>query len=197
MEVARIFLADGNYKWNSGMFIFSVKTIWKEMRRQNLSLFTFAETIAKRWNMEGFSAVRQEEFKKLPKISFDYAIMEHAQEVLVSDANFDWDDIGNWTAISNHYEHDDANNVIHANAELLDCHDCIVFSHDKEKLITGIDLHGLVVVQTPDATLVAQALPPDRNDNSSSCFGWQPTEHRFYPPGRSPPLQPDRFPHWN
>ena len=157
MEVARIFLADGNYKWNSGMFIFSVKTIWKEMRRQNLSLFTFAETIAKRWNMEGFSAVQQEEFKKLPKISFDYAIMEHAQEVLVSDANFDWDDIGNWTAISNHYEHDDANNVIHANAELLDCHDCIVFSHDKEKLITGIDLHGLVVVQTPDATLVAPA----------------------------------------
>ena len=65
--------------------------------------------------------------------------------------------IGNWTAISNHYEHDDANNVIHANAELLDCHDCIVFSHDKEKLITGIDLHGLVVVQTPDATLVAPA----------------------------------------
>lgn len=95
--------------------------------------------------------------QKLPKISFDYAIMEHAQEVLVSDANFDWDDIGNWTAISNHYEHDDANNVIHANAELLDCHDCIVFSHDKEKLITGIDLHGLVVVQTPDATLVAPA----------------------------------------
>ena len=80
------------------MFIFSVKTIWKEMRRQNLSLFTFAETIAKRWNMEGFSAVRQEEFKKLPKISFDYAIMEHAQEVLVSDANFDWDRF--WRRIS-------------------------------------------------------------------------------------------------
>ncbi len=157
MEVARIFLADGNYKWNSGMFIFSVKTIWKEMRRQNLSLFTFAETIAKRWNTEGFSTERQEEFKKLPKISFDYAIMEHAQEVLVSDANFDWDDIGNWSAMRNHYEHDDANNVIYANAELLNCHDCIVFSHDKEKLIAGIDLNGLVVVQTPDATLVAPA----------------------------------------
>ncbi len=157
MEQARIFLAGGNYKWNSGMFIFSVKTIWEEMRRQNPSLFTFAETIAKYWNMEGFSAERQEEFKKLPKISFDYAIMEHAQKVLVSDANFDWDDIGNWNAMRNHYEHDDANNVIHANAELLNCRDCIVFSHDKEKLIAGIDLNGLVVVQSPDATLVVPA----------------------------------------
>lgn len=104
-----------------------------------------------------FSAERQEEFKKLPKISFDYAIMEHAQKVLVSDANFDWDDIGNWNAMRNHYEHDDANNVIHANAELLNCRDCIVFSHDKEKLIAGIDLNGLVVVQSLDATLVAPA----------------------------------------
>ena len=71
------------------------------------------------------------------------------------EAGFDWDDIGNWTSLRNHYEADGDNNVVHASAELLDCKDCIVFSGDADRLIAGIDLRETVIIQTPDVTLVA------------------------------------------
>ena len=48
----------------------------------------------------------RERFSKLPKISFDYAIMEKADRVLVVEASFDWDDVGSWTAVANYFNHD-------------------------------------------------------------------------------------------
>ena len=137
------------------MFVFSVKTILEEMRIQAPDLHSFAEDAALHWQTEKFSAKRQEDFGRLRKISFDYAIMEHASGILVLEAGFDWDDIGNWTSLRNHYEADGDNNVVHASAELLDCKDCIVFSGDADRLIAGIDLRETVIIQTPDVTLVA------------------------------------------
>lgn len=155
VEEAERLLAQGNYKWNSGMFVFSVKTILEEMRIQAPDLHSFAEDAALHWQTEKFSAKRQEDFGRLRRISFDYAIMEHASGILVLEAGFDWDDIGNWTSLRNHYEADGDNNVVHASAELLDCKDCIVFSGDADRLIAGIDLRETVIIQTPDVTLVA------------------------------------------
>ena len=157
VDTAAGFLAAGNYKWNSGMFLFSLSTVFTEMRRQAPDLEAFAEKTALSWEKEHFSHRLREEFKLLPKISFDYAIMEHADRILVFEATFDWDDIGNWTAMRNHYPADESNNMIQGNAELLNCRDCIVYSRDAEKLIACIDLHDIVVVQTPDATLVVPA----------------------------------------
>ncbi len=155
VKEAERLLAQGNYKWNSGMFVFSVKTILEEMRIQAPDLHSFAEDAALHWQTEKFSAKRQEDFGRLRRISFDYAIMEHASGILVLEAGFDWDDIGNWTSLRNHYEADGDNNVVHASAELLDCKDCIVFSGDADRLIAGIDLRETVIIQTPDVTLVA------------------------------------------
>lgn len=157
VKEAERLLAQGNYKWNSGMFVFSVKTILEEMRIQTPDLHAFAEDAARHWQTERFSAKRQEDFGRLHRISFDYAIMEHASGILVLEAGFDWDDIGNWTSLRNHYKADSDNNVIHASAELLDCKDCIVFSEDADRLIAGIDLRETVIIQTPDVTLVAPA----------------------------------------
>ncbi len=156
-EEAERLLAEGNYKWNSGMFVFSVRTILEEMRIQAPDLSAFAEDAAQHWQTEKFSAERMEKFSALRKISFDYAIMEHASGILMLEAGFDWDDIGNWTTLRNHYGTDGDNNVIHASAELLDCKDCIIFSEDTDRLIAGIDLREMVVIQTPDVTLVAPA----------------------------------------
>ena len=156
-ETAKRLLAQGNYKWNSGMFVFSVKTILEEMRTQIPELHRFAENVAHVWMTEKFSPECRETFASLPKISLDYAIMEHASGILALEAEFDWDDIGNWTSLRNHFGVDADNNVVHASAELLDCRDCIVFSEDRNRLIAGIDLRDTVIIQTPDVTLVAPA----------------------------------------
>ena len=155
VETAEQMLAQGNYKWNSGMFIFSVKTILDEMRVQTPELYAFAENVAEVWDKEKFSPACRETFANLPKISFDYAIMEHASGILVLEAAFDWDDIGNWASLRNHFEADSDHNVIQASAELLNCRDCIVFSRDADRLIAGIDLCETAIIQTPDVTLVA------------------------------------------
>lgn len=154
-EKAQQMLAQGNCKWNSGMFVFSVKTILEEMHLQTPELCRFAEDTARVWTAETFSPECRQAFAELPKISFDYAIMEHASGTLMLEAEFGWDDIGNWTSLRNHFSADADNNVIHASAELLDCRDCIVFSEDENRLIAGIDLREMVVIQTPDVTLVA------------------------------------------
>ena len=155
-------LAQGNYKWNSGMFIFSVKTILDEMRVQTPELYAFAENVAEVWDKEKFSPACRETFAELPKISLDYAIMEHATGILMLEAAFGWDDIGNWTSLRNHFGVDADNNVVHASAELLDCRDCIVFSEDTDRLIAGIDLCETVIIQTPDVTLVAPAASTEK-----------------------------------
>ena len=83
--------------------------------------------------------------------------MEHASDIMMLEASFDWDDIGNWPALKNHFQLDENNNVQNASSCLLDCKDCIVFTDDSTQLLAGIDLNGLMLIKTKDALLVAPA----------------------------------------
>ena len=154
-NTAEEFLRAGNFLWNSGMFAWRVSTILAEMKKNAPPLGILAERIASAWGLPGFSDVLCREYEKAPKISIDYAVMEKAAKIIVLPASFDWDDIGNWTALRNHIEPDEKNNIIHGNAELLDCRDCIVYA-EGEHLVSGIGLDHLVVIETGDATLICK-----------------------------------------
>ena len=156
-EFAKKLLAQGNYKWNSGMFIFPLQRLRQEFAKQAPDLLALSDTIAKAWGSSHFSDLLAEEFGKIRKISIDYAIMEHASGVLVQEASFDWDDIGNWPALKNHFELDDNHNVKNESSYLLDCRNCIVFTDDSSQLLAGIDLEDLMLIKTRDALLVAPA----------------------------------------
>ncbi len=154
-KTAKEFLQSGNFLWNSGMFAWSVSTILSEMKNRAPELAHLLEHIASAWGQPGFSDVLCREYDNAPKISIDYAVMEKAAEIFVIPASFDWDDIGNWTALRNHIEPRGENNIIQGNAELLGCRDCIVHT-EGEHLISGIDLEHLVIIQTGDATLICK-----------------------------------------
>ncbi|OQA83947.1 MAG: Alginate biosynthesis protein AlgA [Lentisphaerae bacterium ADurb.Bin242] len=146
-------LASGNYKWNSGMFVWKVGTVLDILRRHAPDLADLSSALEKAWLDGTFRDVLSAEYETCRKISIDYAVMEKADNIVVLEASFDWDDIGNWTALSHHFQPDKAGNVVVGKFESLNSHDCIIFSGAPDHLLCAIDMNDAVIVHTPDVTL--------------------------------------------
>jgi mannose-1-phosphate guanylyltransferase len=80
--------------------------------------------------------------------------MEKADNVVVANGDFPWDDVGDWPAIERHNPKDATGNVARAEFVSLDAGNCVVVSSDKEHVVTAVGVRDLVIVHTPDATLV-------------------------------------------
>jgi len=94
-----------------------------------------------------------EKFSKLPRTSFDYAVMEHADRVLVLEAEFDWDDVGGWPAVARYFPRDSRGNVANCGLTVLEAGDNIVFD-DAGNNVALLGVNNLIVVRTRDAVLV-------------------------------------------
>ena len=149
-DLAEVFLKQGNFRWNAGMFVWSLMTVLAEFNRQAPELADFISQASK---PGGFEATLRTHFPRLPKISFDYAIMEKADRVLVVEAGFDWDDVGGWQAMAEYFEKDADGNATKSDVTLVDSTHNIVFAHDGTK-IALLGVHNLIVVRTADAVLV-------------------------------------------
>jgi mannose-1-phosphate guanylyltransferase len=150
LDLAESFLRKENFRWNAGMFVWSVPTVLREFNRHAPELADFISQLRAPKN---FERALRERFSKLPRISFDYAIMEKADRVLVVEASFDWDDIGSWRAVSNYFEKDKQGNAANCAVIVLDSSNNIVFEEDGTT-IALLGVHDLIVVQTKDALLV-------------------------------------------
>lgn len=150
-DLARVkeFLASGDYRWNAGMFVWSAQAIWKAFEKLQPAM---AESCARLASSKLKNFVR--EYERLEKISVDYAIMEKADNVVVANGDFPWDDVGDWPAIERHNPKDAAGNVARAEFVPLDASNCVIVSGDKEHVVTAVGVRDLVIVHTPDATLV-------------------------------------------
>jgi len=149
-DLAESFLRRGNFRWNAGMFVWSVPTILREFNRHAPELSDFISQLRAVGN---FDKALCERFSKLPRISFDYAIMEKADRVLVVEAGFDWDDIGSWRAVANYFEKDKRGNAANRAITAIDSSNNIVFE-ENGTTIALLGVHDLIVVRTPDALLV-------------------------------------------
>ena len=89
----------------------------------------------------------------MKRISIDYAIMERADNVVVANGDFDWDDVGDWPAVGSHFAKDANGNVARGEFVGLNASNCVVVSTDKH-LVAAVGANDLVIVHTPDATLV-------------------------------------------
>ena len=145
-ETAKRFFESGEYRWNAGMFVWHVRTIREAFEKHQPALWA---GIGKITNARSLRRI----YPTLEKISVDYAIMEKADNVMVADGKFDWDDVGDWQAIGRHYEKDDGGNVARGAFVGLDASDCIVVG-DPKHLVAAVGVRDLVIVHTADATLV-------------------------------------------
>ncbi len=149
-ELAETFVRKGNFRWNAGMFVWAVPSVLSEFNRHTPELAHFIAQLS----VSGkFAEVLQTKFAELPKISFDYAIMEKADRVLVVEAEFDWDDVGSWQAVASYFQNDSHGNAANCDLTALDSTDNIVFDQDGTR-IALLGVHNLIVVRTGDALLV-------------------------------------------
>ena len=155
-ETAEKFLVEGCYKWNSGMFVWSVATITDAFKKHAPGLAKGFEILKKAAVNNELDSKLKIQYELFEKISIDYAIMEKVDNVVVAECEFDWDDVGSWTAIRNQIQPTENNNVVRGMHIGLDTRDCIIVS-DTHHLISTIDVDDLIIVHTEDATLVCKS----------------------------------------
>ena len=158
IDLAESFLRKGNFRWNAGMFVWAVPTVLTEFNRHAPELADFISQIR---SGKDFEKNLRERFPKLPRISFDYAIMEKADRVLVVEASFDWDDVGSWQAVSRYFKKDDHGNAANSALTTIDASDNIIFN-DGETSIALLGVHNLIVVRTADALLICHRHQAER-----------------------------------
>lgn len=150
VELAETFIRKGNFRWNAGMFVWTVPTILTEFNRHAPELARFISACSARGE---FEKAMREKFAKLPKISFDYAVMEKAEHVLVVEAQFDWDDVGSWQAVARYFAKDANGNAANCEVTALEASENIVFDEAGGN-IALLGVNNLIVVRTKDAVLV-------------------------------------------
>lgn len=152
LERATEYLATGRYLWNSGMFIWSVKAIEAALVQHRPVLGKLVDVFATAQKQGRLLDALASIYPGLEKISIDYAIMEKADNILVAEGTFSWDDVGSWTALENHFPKDAANNVVVGESATWEASNNIVFSRDRVTALVGV--RDLVVVQADGVTLV-------------------------------------------
>jgi len=153
-DVARQYVEAGNFLWNSGIFVWKASTIWTALERFEPDMFQHLVSIVESIGSPQFSDVFHREFAAIEGRSIDYAVMERADEVVVVETPFSWDDVGSWQAIARLGGTDDAGNTILGKHLGIDTSGTIVRG-DQDHLIVTLGVKDCIIVRTPDATLVA------------------------------------------
>lgn len=153
LETAKEFLETGRFLWNSGMFVFCLADLLRELEQTQpeaaVTVRESADALAA-GDLRSASAA----FERLPNISFDYAVMERASKVFVVPADFPWDDVGSWDSIHRNFEADENGNVAQGRTVVLDAKRCVVVNDNGDAIVGVLGVDDLVVVNTTDAVLV-------------------------------------------
>lgn len=157
LETAQSYLENGGYLWNSGMFLFSAKTVLAEFEAYSANILN--DVIASM--AATFGQPEADAYAAIEKQPFDKAIMEKSSRVAVVPCNPEWSDIGSWESLWDIRDKDHNDNVIEGRAACFNAKGCLVQGNDS-KLIAIAGLDNIVVVETEDAILIT-----NKSDNDS------------------------------
>lgn len=140
-ETAEHYLAEGNFFWNAGIFLWSAASITKALKQYLPTVATIFESGIDTYFTEAEQAFIDEEFPKCENISIDYGIMEHAKNIYVLPADFGWSDLGTWGSLWEKRTRDEkGNSVVGSSVQLYDCQNNIVTVPDGRKVVLqGLD----------------------------------------------------------
>ena len=142
---AEAYLANGSYYWNSGMLVFTIGCFMDELRVYQPDIYALTESLLD---------TMTENFAEMPNISIDYAMVEKSKQVVMSPLTTEWSDIGSWDAIYNVMDKDADGNAVKGDCIPIDCSNTLILGHSR--LIAGIGLEDLLVVETDDVIVVAK-----------------------------------------
>ncbi len=152
-DLARQYVEAGTYYWNAGIFVWKARTILEALQRLEPAMAAHLATIARSFGTDSFPATFEREFTAIAGKSIDYAVMEHYEHVAVIEAPFEWDDLGSWRALARLHGTDADGNTRIGRSLVVRTTNSIIRS-TPDHLIAAIGVDNLIVVHTPDATLV-------------------------------------------
>lgn len=152
LEKAREYLAEGDYVWNSGMFVWKASVILERFRTLLPDIYAELMLIGDKIGTSEEKEVVERIYPDLRSVSIDVGIMEKTQDILVVPGEFGWNDVGSWDMLGVLHPQDAASNVVVGNVINIDTKNTVLYSSGK--LIAAVDVDNLIVVETPDAILV-------------------------------------------
>lgn len=152
LEVAKEYLASEEYLWNSGMFIWKVSSIIKNIEKFMPETYAGLKRIQDEIGTDIEDHVLEKEFSSFQSQSIDYGIMEKAEDIYTLPGTFGWDDVGSWLAVERIKTSNEFGNVVNGNIITVKTYNCII--QGGKKLIAAVGLEDMVVVDTEDATLI-------------------------------------------
>lgn len=154
-DTAAAFLRAGGFYWNAGIFVWRADTILEALRQFEPDMHAHLERIGRAFGTSEFEATLDREFAAIKGKSIDYAVLERYSDVWALAAPFDWDDVGQWGALPRFSGADAAGNTVSGLHVGIETRDAIIRGAP-DHLIVTVGLSDCIVVQTPDATLIAR-----------------------------------------
>ena len=154
-DVAQSYMESGKHYWNSGIFLFKASAFLAELNKFAPEIYAGCKEAVEHLQTDlDFIRLAPELFAKIPEQSIDYAVMEHSDNSAVVPLHESgWNDLGSWKALYDEEEKDEAGNVVKGDILIEDSRDCYI--HAESRLVGAVGLQRMIVVETPDAFLVA------------------------------------------
>jgi mannose-1-phosphate guanylyltransferase len=150
LKKAQMYIEEGNYLWNGGMFIWKIKTILEMTKEYLEPTYEVLKEIAV-CEDEEYENKLKENYCRVQAISVDYGIMENAREIYVIPCDFGWDDVGSWNAIERYRKKDEHNNVFVGKVKNIEGNNNLIVGRDKPIIAVGLD--NIFVIETDDVIL--------------------------------------------
>jgi mannose-1-phosphate guanylyltransferase/mannose-6-phosphate isomerase len=152
-KTAENYLLEGNYFWNSGLFLFQAGTYLQELKQHAPEIHEACEKSYEAAQI-GKDYIRiHENYQNCPDISVDYALMEKTQNACVTPLDTDWSDVGDWSSLADVLPADENGNVVRGDVIYENSHNC--YLHAENRLLAVVGIHDQVIVETKDAILIA------------------------------------------
>jgi mannose-1-phosphate guanylyltransferase len=157
-KLASQYIKDGNYFWNSGMFIWRAERILKEFGQQMPDLKSKLDHIAGLIEKPGHEKEFSEIWASIKPQTIDYGIMENAADVLLLKAdNLKWNDVGSWDSLFDFLPSDGSGNVIkNTHSIVIGSKDLLMFNENDKKVVAVVGLQDLVIIDTENALLICK-----------------------------------------
>lgn len=155
LATAEHFLAEGNYFWNSGMFVWRASVILDEIRQYLPDVYQVVEAIIAESRVLGnFQQAVNKQFAAMPSISIDYGVLEKSSSVSLIPCDIGWNDVGSWHAVHEISRKDADGNALQGNVIAVGCKNSLIRA--EKRLVAAIGIEDICVVETADAVLIAK-----------------------------------------
>ena len=154
-RTAKEYFQSGQYYWNSGIFVWKVCTILEHLETHLPQNAEKLISLGQSYGQDNWQEYAEKVYPTLEKISIDFAVMEKAQHVLVVELPCKWHDVGAWGQLENLTGKDEHGNATLADKLVtIDCKDNVLVCEQQDHLLAAVGIKDLIVVHTPDATLI-------------------------------------------